>query len=104
MVQLYDALLALSGSPVVAINRAVAVAELRGAGAGLEALEAIAADARLTTYQPCWAARAELLTRNGAHNEARKAYELAIGLEQDPVVRRFVQRRQGPADGTALRR
>ena len=94
VVQLYDALMALSGSPVVAINRALAIAELHGAAAGLDAIQAIAGDARLTEYQPYWAARAELLAKTGAHAEARQAYEIAIGLERDPAIRRFLQRRQ----------
>ncbi|HEV8124009.1 MAG TPA: DUF6596 domain-containing protein [Gemmatimonadales bacterium] len=93
VVQLYDALLALTGSPVVAINRALAIAEVHGARAGLEALPE-ASDPRLAEYQPFWAARAELLTRTGAMGEARSAYEIAIGLERDPAVRRFLQRRQ----------
>jgi RNA polymerase sigma-70 factor (ECF subfamily) len=94
VVQLYDALLALSGSPVIAINRALAIAELQGASVALKALQEVAADARLTEYQPYWAARAELLAKTGAHDEARQAYEIAIGLERDPAVRRFLQRRQ----------
>ncbi len=94
VLQLYDALFALAGSPVVAINRALAIAEVRGAGAALEAMQEIAGDARLAEYQPYWAARAELLAKTGAHGEARRAYEIAIGLERDPAVRRFLQRRQ----------
>ena len=94
VVQLYEALSALTGSPVVGINRALAIAELQGAGAALEAIQEIAADVRLAEYQPYWAARAELLAKTGAHNEARRAYEIAIGLERDPAVRRFLQRRQ----------
>jgi len=94
VVQLYDALLALSGSPVVAINRALAIAELHGADAALQVMEEIAADSRLTEYQPYWAARAELLAKIGANGEACHAYEIAIGLERDPAVRRFLQRRQ----------
>jgi RNA polymerase sigma-70 factor (ECF subfamily) len=94
VVALYEALFAISGSPVVAINRAVAIAEMRGAAAGLEALPKPAADARLAEYQPYWAARAELLTRTGARDEAWDAYELAIGLERDIAVRRFLQQRQ----------
>ncbi|MBS1859388.1 MAG: RNA polymerase subunit sigma-70 [Acidobacteria bacterium] len=95
VVRLYDALLALTGSPVVAINRAMAAAEAHGAETALAALEQVAADARLAEYQPYWAARAELLSRTGARAEARRAYDLAIGLERDPAVRRFLQRRQG---------
>jgi RNA polymerase sigma-70 factor (ECF subfamily) len=103
VVQLYDALLTLSGSPVVAINRALAVAEIYGVPAGLEAMEAVAADVRLTEYQPYWAARAELLSRTGATGEARRAYEIAIGLERDPAVRRFLQHRQSALPPDALR-
>jgi len=94
VVQLYDALLALSGSPVVAINRALAIAEMHGAAKGLDAMQAIACDPRLTEYQPYWAARAELFAKIGNHAEARQAYEIAIGLERDPAVRNFLRRRQ----------
>lgn len=94
VVQLYDTLHHLSGSPVVAINRALAVAELRGPKLALEELDKLAADARLTEYQPYWAARAELLAKTGGGTEARAAYEVAIGLERDAAVRRFLQKRQ----------
>src|SRR6202020_1065408 len=69
VVQLYDALLVIAGSPVVAINRALALAELHGASAGLAAMQEVAADARLAEYQPYWAARAELLAKSGAYSE-----------------------------------
>lgn len=98
VVQLYDALLALAGSPVVAINRALAIAELNGVDAALDAMPNAASDARLADYQPYWAARAELLVRAGAHSEARQAYEIAIGLERDPAVRRFLLERQSALD------
>jgi RNA polymerase sigma-70 factor (ECF subfamily) len=97
--QLYDALLALTGSPVVAINRAVAIAQTRGPAAGLAALDALSDDARLAEYQPYWAARAQLLARMGDTQAADRAYERAIGLESDPAVRRFLQdRRAGIQD------
>jgi RNA polymerase sigma-70 factor (ECF subfamily) len=92
--QLYEALSRLTASPVVAINRAVAIAETQGASAGLEALDAIGDDARLADYQPYWAARAGLLGRNGSKAEADTAYARAIGLEADPAVRRFLQQRR----------
>lgn len=99
--RLYDALAAMTGSPVVAINRAVAIAETRGSEAGLAALDALSQDARLADYQPYWAARAALLARTGAVDAADEAYERAIGLESDPAVRRFLQQRRlalrGPA-------
>jgi predicted RNA polymerase sigma factor len=94
VLQLYDALLAITGSPVVAINRALVLAELVGARAALEAMPDPACDARLVEYQPYWAARAELLAKTGAHGDARHAYEIAIGLELDPAVRRFLERRR----------
>jgi RNA polymerase sigma-70 factor (ECF subfamily) len=94
VVQLYDALFALAGSPVVAINRALAIAELYGVSVALDALEEAAADVRLAEYQPYWAARAELLAKTSEHGEAHRAYEIAIGLERDPAVRRFLQQRQ----------
>jgi RNA polymerase sigma-70 factor (ECF subfamily) len=94
VVQLYDALFAISASPVVAINRALAIAEVHGAGAGLDAMPDVEQDVRLVEYQPYWAARAELLSKTGAREEARQAYERAIGLERDEAVRRFLQKKQ----------
>ena len=91
VVELYDALLAVTGSPVVAINRALAVARRDGADVGLAGLDAVAADVRVAEYQPYWAARAELLTRTGDLAAAREAYAIAIGLERDPAVRSFLQ-------------
>jgi predicted RNA polymerase sigma factor len=99
LVRLYDALILLTGSPVVAINRALAIASLQGADAALAAMPTPAKDARLADYQPYWAARAELLTRTGAYADASHAYDLAIGLERDPAVRRFLQQRQSEMDG-----
>ncbi len=61
VVELYDALLALTRSPVVAINRALVIAEIHGAQAALDAIDELSADQRLAQYQPWWAARAELL-------------------------------------------
>jgi RNA polymerase sigma-70 factor, ECF subfamily len=90
---LYDALCALTASPVAALNRAVAVAQSRGTSAGLAALEALADDMRLQQYQPYWAARAELLMRAGDADGAWHAYQQAIGLEREPAVRRHLQNR-----------
>ncbi|MBN9241725.1 MAG: RNA polymerase subunit sigma-70 [Mesorhizobium sp.] len=87
---LYEVLLSLTGSPVAAINRAVAIARLDGPRAGLDALEAIG-DARLADYQPFWAARADLAAQLGDRAQATAAYDRAIGLERDEAVRRFLQ-------------
>ncbi len=94
ILEFYDALLSLTRSPVVALNRAVALAEVRGPAAALAALDAIAPDARLTAYQPWWAARAALLARTGARAAAVSAYATAIALEEDEAVRRFLQTAQ----------
>ncbi len=91
--KLYDALCGHTGSPVAALNRAVALAETRGPAAGLAALDALAGDARLADYQPYWAARAHLLARGGDIDAALHAYRQAIGLERDPAVRHFLQQR-----------
>ena len=91
---LYDALLALTDSPVVAVNRAVAVAEVHGAEPALAQLDLIARDARLIGYQPWWAARAELLARAGRSAEAQVAYGHAIAAAPDAATRDFLDRRR----------
>jgi RNA polymerase sigma-70 factor, ECF subfamily len=92
--KLYEALATLTDSPVVRINRAVAVAETRGPMAGLSLLDELAPDPRMADYQPYWAARAGLLARTGAVREAGEAYERATGLERDPAVRQFLQQQR----------
>ena len=74
VVNLYGALLEFSASPVVAINRALAIAETDGPSAALAVMPDAAQDNRLIEYQPYWAARASLLARTGAHAEAHHAY------------------------------
>jgi RNA polymerase sigma-70 factor (ECF subfamily) len=91
---LYDALLAITGSPVVAINRAMVIAEARSPEEGLAVLCEVDNDQRLSRYQPYWAARAELLARCGQAAAADQAYACAIRLEPDPGVRLFLQARR----------
>jgi RNA polymerase sigma-70 factor, ECF subfamily len=91
--RLYDLLWDVTQSPVVAVNRAVAIAETKDAAAALAALDVVADDPRLAEYQPYWAARADCLARTGDAAAAADAYQLAIGLETDPAVRRFLQAR-----------
>src|SRR5204862_6824383 len=91
--RLYDMLFAITGSPVVAINRAVAIAEARGPAEGLAALDLVSDDPRLAEYQPYWAARAGMLARNDEIDAARDAYGRAIGLECDSARRRYLQDR-----------
>ena len=97
--RLYAALAALTGSPVVALNRAVALAESQGPAPALALLDDLAADARMADYQPYWAARAGLLQRLGHAAAADAAYARAIGLERDPAVRAFLQQRRGQSPG-----
>lgn len=91
---LYEALAQICPSPVVSVNLAVAVAETDGPAAGLAHLAGVADDARLTDYQPYWAARADLLARCGDLAEARRAYDRASGLQSDPAVRAFLMARR----------
>jgi RNA polymerase sigma-70 factor (ECF subfamily) len=91
IVALYDHLLALTHSPVVALNRAAALAETDGAAAALAAIEDLAADRRMAEYQPYWAARGHLSARAGRRTDAREALTLAVGLSVDPAVRRYLQ-------------
>jgi RNA polymerase sigma-70 factor (ECF subfamily) len=93
IVTLYDDLLARTGSPVVALNRAIALGRLHGARAGLDALATLAAESRLQTYQPYWAGLAHLSAVAGDVEPARIAYARAIGLTIDPSVRNFLETR-----------
>ncbi len=99
LVVLYDELLRLTGSDVVATNRAVARAAVDGPAAGLADLEAIRARGHVESYQSFWAARAELLARAGDRHAAGEAYQRAIGLSSDPDVRRFLMERRRVASG-----
>jgi RNA polymerase sigma-70 factor, ECF subfamily len=92
VVALYDHLLALTGSPVAALNRAAAVGELEGPAAGLAALDPIAADRRFADYQPYWATRGHLLALAGHQEEAREAFTVAVGLSTDSAVRNYLRR------------
>jgi RNA polymerase sigma-70 factor (ECF subfamily) len=89
---LYGALAKFDPSPVVAVNRAVAVGLADGPHAGLEILEAAAGDSRLARYQPLHAARAELLRRVGDAAGADAAYERAIALTSNEAQRAALQR------------
>lgn len=92
IIGLYDVLLRLAPSPVVELNRAVAVAMRDGALAGLELIDAILARGELTHYHLAHAARAELCRRLARTAEARAAYERALALVRQDTERRFLQR------------
>lgn len=90
---LYDALLAISTSPVVELNRAVAVAMRDGPAAGLALIDAILQRGELGDYHLAHAARADLLRRLGRRDESRQAYERALVLAQQEPERRFLRMR-----------
>jgi len=91
--ELYGALGALNPSPVVELNRAVAVGLADGATAGLELLEPLLGDPALERYQPLHAAHAELLSRAGDAETAARAYQRAIELTANAVERVELERR-----------
>jgi RNA polymerase sigma-70 factor, ECF subfamily len=92
---LYGALARLNPSPVVELNRAVAVGLASGPAAGLALLEPLLGDSTLERYQPLYAAQAELLSRAGDATGAARAYERAIALTENAVERDELERRLG---------
>ena len=90
---LYDLLMKADPSPVVELNRAVAIAERDGPEAGLAIIDAILKRGDLAGYHFAHSARAELLRRLGRKAEARLAYERALDIAQQEPERRFLQRR-----------
>jgi len=96
IVALYDQLYELRPNAVVALNRAVAVAELRGPSEGLMAISQIDVVA-LDNYQPFHATRADLLARCGRREEAITAYDRAIELTSNAVEREFLIRQKAAA-------
>lgn len=95
IVALYDVLLALTPSPVVAVNRAAAVAMRDGPAAGLTLLDALAGEERLGAYGPFHVARADLLHRLGRRVEAARAYRRALDLAGTDPERQHLRRRLG---------
>ena len=89
----YDALLARWPTPVVALNRAVAVGMAHGPAAGLELLDVLGGDPALASYSYLPAARADFLRRLGRYDEARTAYEEAMLLTDNSVERDFLAER-----------
>ncbi|HEY3191104.1 MAG TPA: RNA polymerase sigma factor, partial [Solirubrobacteraceae bacterium] len=90
IVGLYDALQSVSPSPVVELNRAVAVAMADAPGAGLELVNVLAARGELDGYHLLHAARADLLRRLDRREEAAAAYRRALALATQPAERRFL--------------
>jgi RNA polymerase sigma-70 factor (ECF subfamily) len=97
IVQLYDHLLAIAPTPVVALNRAVAVAEVDGPGPALAVVDAL----DLEGYHLYHATRADLLRRLGRHQEAATAYDEALALVANATERRFLEERRRALEPTA---
>ncbi len=93
IVALYDLLLRVEPSPVVELNRAVAVAMRDGPAAGLVLVDALLARRELERYQFLYAAKADLCRRLGRHDAARDAYRRALDLVRAEPERRFLERR-----------
>jgi predicted RNA polymerase sigma factor len=93
IVELYDALLALAPGPIVAMNRAIAVAELHGLEDARSALRALADDKRVAGYPFFWGALADIERRGGHADDARGHYGRAIGLSRSRAERVSYERR-----------
>jgi RNA polymerase sigma-70 factor (ECF subfamily) len=93
VLRLYDVLLALRPSPMVALSRALALAQVEGAEAGLAALDALPAE-RLALARPYHVARADLLSRAGRMDEAAAALDAALALEPPKAERLLLERRR----------
>jgi RNA polymerase sigma-70 factor (ECF subfamily) len=93
IVELYDALLRIGPSPIVALNQAVAVAMRDGPEAGLDLIDDILANGDLADYHLAHAARADMCRRLGRNAEARESYELALDLVKQEPERRLLHKR-----------
>jgi RNA polymerase sigma-70 factor (ECF subfamily) len=90
ILQLYDQLLVFSPTPIVALNRAVAVAQVHGPAAALDAVDAL----DISGYHLFHATRADLLRRLGRYDEAAQAYDAALALVANGAERRFLENRR----------
>jgi RNA polymerase sigma-70 factor (ECF subfamily) len=93
IVALYDQLVRIQPSPVVQLNRAVAIAMHQGPGAGLAHIDAVLEQGELANYYLAHSARAEMYRRLGRTDEARSSYEKALALTQQEPERQFLQER-----------
>jgi len=93
IVSLYDTLMVIQPSPIVALNRAIAVAQHEGSARGLDEIEAIAHRDRLAAYPFYPAALGELELRRGSRATAREHFRAALALARNPMERRFLEQR-----------
>jgi len=95
ILKLYDQLLAMGASPVAELNRAVAVARVQGAAAGLAEVERLASDAKLKQYYLLLAVRGHLLGELGRGAEAAECFRAALEMRCSEPERRFLRRKLG---------
>jgi RNA polymerase sigma-70 factor (ECF subfamily) len=93
IVQLYDLLAEIMPSPIVLLNRSVAVAMAHGPQAALELIDELAATGELDEYHLLHAARADMLRRLGSNDEAAESYQTALEFVTNDSERRFLERR-----------
>lgn len=93
IVSLYDALMNIHPSPIVALNRAIAIGQYQGAERGLAALRAIGDSERLAKYPFYHAAFGELELQSGRHENAREHFSIALQLSRNPMERQFFEQR-----------
>jgi len=98
IVALYDTLLTIRPSPIIALNRAIAIAQYEGPERGLEELHAIDDRERLAAYPFYAAALGELELRRGRHATARQHFQAALALARNPMERRFLEQRVSACD------
>jgi predicted RNA polymerase sigma factor len=98
IVSLYDRLMAMRPSPVVALNRAIAIAQQQGPERGFEEIRAIAGADRLASYPFYYAALGEFEFRAGKPAIAREHFRTALALARNPMERRFLEQRTGACE------
>jgi GrpB-like predicted nucleotidyltransferase (UPF0157 family) len=100
ILKLYDQLLAMGASPVAELNRAVAVARVHGAAAGLAEVERLASDAKLKQYYLLLAVRGHLLLELGRRAEAAECYVTALEMRCSEPERRFLRRKRAECEAS----
>jgi RNA polymerase sigma-70 factor (ECF subfamily) len=102
IVALYDTLMTIRPSPVVALNRAIAVAQHEGPERGLQEIRAITGRDRLASYPFYFAALGDLELRCNRHDSAREHFQTALALARNPMERRFLEQRVTACNGLTV--
>jgi RNA polymerase sigma-70 factor (ECF subfamily) len=100
IVSLYDRLITIRPSPIVALNRAIAIAQMDGPERGIQEIRAIAGQERLADYPFFHAALGEFELRSRKHKTAREHFQAALAVARNPMERRFLQQKVDACDET----